>query len=407
MLLPGANAYEVHELLPKFDCGQCGNPVCMTFARKLLLESQRPDECIFLEDGQKQKIASTIGTVDRERGLSESTEGEVVEIHPCTEEGMVTLWAQMKPTGASNEFLGDYFDQFQLCRSVAQADLFEKDECSPRMGYAYVEIKGTRTHIFKTGKIVMRRADSKEDAMATLARISRFLLPARVCSCSNIMADCFGGCCDDCFEDVCGALKREGDVAATPEAGKGTTMGGVLAENYENLDDATKTNFTHLGTIFRLIEKMVQDIGEGTPQDKGSIIEELDRYNGTIVRACTGEFLSNGKPEHTAIALTQVGLARDLIRASEGLLSVGNGSDKELYSEATGLLFDAYSAFENRDAAAFQDIKSRYETLTLKWREEQDYVGYAKVAANGFYISRILGKPVPDLSVFENDGYGI
>ena len=166
IVLPGANAYEVCELLPKFDCGQCGNPICMTFARKLLLEIQKPLQCIFTTDEQREEISRVIGAVDRKQGPLAPPNGEVVEIHPCTEEGMVTLWAQLKPTCSSIELLGDYFDQLQLCRSVEQADFFDKNECSPKMGYAYVEVKGKRAHIFKTGKIIIRHADDKEDAMA-------------------------------------------------------------------------------------------------------------------------------------------------------------------------------------------------------------------------------------------------
>jgi hypothetical protein len=403
MTLPGANAYEVHELLPKFDCGQCGNPICMTFARKLLLEIQKPETCIFSTDEKRQEINRIIGDVDRKREPPAPSNGEIVEIHPCTEEGMVTLWAQLKPTCGSNEIFGDYFDQLQLCRSVSQADFFDKDECSPKMGYAYVELKGKRTHIFKTGKIIMRRADNKEDAMATLSKIYRLLLPARVCSCGNLMADCFGGCCDDCFENTCQAFSNGMDEGIPQNVGDVSTIGQIIDEQLDGLDDELKANFTRLSAIFELIERIVEETRSGSSPDKEKFRKEMDTIEDAIVKACTEVFLGASKPENTVITLAQYGLARDLIRAGEGLLGLENGKDEGLYEEVTGLLVDAYSAFENRDAASSEDIWKRYETFVSKWEKNSMNVGYAKIAANGFYISRILGKPVSDLSMFDMD----
>ena len=400
-MLPSANAYEVHELLPKFDCGQCGNPICMTFARKLLLEIQKPDQCIFTRDGERQEISKIIGAVDRKRDPPAPPNGEIVEIHPCTEEGLVTLWAQLKPTCGSYELLGDYFEQLQLCKSVAQADFFDKNECSPKMGYAYVELKGKRTHIFKTGKIIMRRADNKEDAMATLSKISKLLLPARVCSCGNLMADCFGGCCDDCFENTCRALVEDRVVHTPPEVGDITTIGQIIEDHLDELDEELKGNFTRLNAIFEQIKIFVEDVRLGNSSNKENFKKKVSEYEDAIVKACTGVFLGTGKPENIVITLAQYGLARDLIRAGEGLLSLENGKDDRLYRDVTGLLFDAYSAFESRDTAASEDIWKRYENVLTEWNEKSHDMGYAKIAANGFYISRILGKPVSDLSMFD------
>ena len=147
----------------------------------------------------------------------------------------------------------------------------------------------------------------------------------------------------------------------------------------------------------------MEELRSGNSPDKKKFRKELDGYEDAIVKACTGVFLGVSKPESIVITLAQYGLTRDLIRAGEGLLSLENGKDDGLYEEVTVLLFDAYSAFENRDTAASEEIWKKYETFVSKWEKRVQNVGYAKIAANGFYISRILGKPVSDLSMFEMD----
>ncbi|PWH19512.1 MAG: hypothetical protein DDG58_04850 [Ardenticatenia bacterium] len=36
---------EVYQLLPKTNCGQCGQPTCFTFALKLVAGQKEPEDC--------------------------------------------------------------------------------------------------------------------------------------------------------------------------------------------------------------------------------------------------------------------------------------------------------------------------------------------------------------------------
>jgi hypothetical protein len=173
---------------------------------------------------------------------------------------------------------------------------------------------------------------------------------------------------------------------------------GILKDNEDGLDDELKANFTRLDAIFERIIRMVEDT-----QGDENLKKEVDRYERDIARACTRAFLGAVKPESIVIALTQYGLARDLLRAGEGILSLRTGKDGKLFKEVTALLLDAYTAFEKRDAIPPGDIRERYTNILIEWKKKSDEVGYAKIAANGFYISRVLGKPVNDLSMFESD----
>ncbi|UCF08354.1 MAG: hypothetical protein JSW28_01295 [Thermoplasmata archaeon] len=386
----------MHELLPKFDCGQCANPKCMTFARKVLLKIQQPEECIFATEDELQKIVERLGADVERRGPPQMpSNDEIVEIHPCTEEGMVTLWAQLKPSCGKNGLFGDFFDQYQLCDSIAQMDLFDKNECSPKMGYAYVELGGKRTHIFKTGKIILRRADDKEDAMAMLSMISNILLPARVCSCGNLMADCFGGCCDDCFESSCKAFL---DGQEDKEGGE-TTLGEILQQNSGEIDEELKANFSRLSELMAEIKKIADGIESGQAADIEEARNGMAKHETAVSSTCTRKFLGDSRPEEVVIALVQFGLARDMIRAGEGFLSLGEGKEG-FYEQAAGLFFDAYSAFEKRNFAACEALWPRYKSFISEWKEGKRVMGAAKIAANGFYISRILGKTVHDMSMF-------
>ncbi len=171
----------------------------------------------------------------------------------------------------------------------------------------------------------------------------------------------------------------------------------------EELDGELKANFNQLGAMFEQIKGIVESVKLGTSLDEENLRTKVSEYEDAIVKVCTEEFLGADKPENIVIALTQLGLARDLIRVVEGLLSLEGKKDEKLFGEVTGLFFDAYSAFEKRDISASEIIKKKHENFLSEWNEKSLEMGYAKVATNGFYISRILGKPVSDLSIFKMD----
>jgi hypothetical protein len=369
----------------------------MTFARKVLLAIQEPGACMFLVDKEGQAILGMINDQKRVKAPPTPPDDEIVEIHPCTEEGMVTLWAQLKPLCGKNGLSGDFFDQYQLCESVSHADIFDKNECSPKMGYAYVELKGKRTHIFKTGKIIMRRADNREDALATLSMISKLLLPARICSCGNLMADCFGGCCDDCFESTCKAFMDEEENEITAEVDNKTTVGDILKQHSVKTGGGLKANYARLDDLLMEIKKVSES---QDPEQRSE--KTINDIGFEIKQSCSKDFLDNRTPEDSIIALMQYGLVRDMLRAGEGLLGLkkdGIGNP----DRALKIFFDAYSAFMERDLTACSAIWTEYENYISEWKNEKQCAEMAKIATNGFYISRILGKPVHDKNMFGMD----
>ncbi|MGQ9582663.1 MAG: hypothetical protein ACUVV6_04010 [Thermoplasmatota archaeon] len=102
---------------------------------------------------------------------------EIVEVQPCTEEGLVTLEAWLGGRGCEA-----YFDPALLCRLILASPFFESVRCSDQMGYGIAERESHRLHVFKNGKVIVRRAPGRERALALLALAARCLWGARLCS---------------------------------------------------------------------------------------------------------------------------------------------------------------------------------------------------------------------------------
>lgn len=385
MKLPGISAYEVNELLPKFDCGLCGNPLCMTLARRVLNSAQGPEECPYISKdnlAKVQNIMTKLASSERKTPRRRDSE-ELVEIFPCTEDGKVTLEVQLglnrdKPSD-------DFFDEYQLCACLSEARMFDKINCSPKMGYALVEMSGKRTHIFKTGKIIMRRANSTEDALNTLGMLSRLLLPARLAMCDNLLVDCFGGGCSTCSEE--NESIRVLDVLDGDDSG----MNKKLVHNFRTLSIFVNE--------LRSTDKSIRDGGKGD-------MEALRKRNKELVdqinENCVQVLMNDGASNDTILALIQYGLARNLARAGSGLIGLENANTNGLYDQAVNLLFTAFEAFEALNLEDSETIKESYLEFMTQWKKQSSPMELVKIATNGFYIARLLGGTILDIRL-END----
>jgi hypothetical protein len=394
MKTPGKDANEVYELLPKFDCGLCGNPRCMTFARKVILDIQKSLECQFISTDNIQKINEIAQEEVRRKHPHPNEDEDIIEINPCTENGYVTLETQLRSKIMVRDLFSDFFDQYQLCISLSDVDDFDSMNCSSQMGYALVENKGKRTHVFKTGRIIMRRADDREDALHTLGHISKMLMPARLCSCQNALVDCFGGACDNCVNGSCAALIDATEVNEGYDK-EGFTISQILKEIDNKSNNKLSGNFNLLKNIVSELQRIDSDIRDARTININDYTRTTDELESKISKSCMEIMRLESDLYDTVIALTQYGIARDLIRARDGLLSLKENKNLSLYDQAAGFLFDAYLAFEKRDLGRSEKVQKDYLEFISKVKGKSVPFGLIKVAANGFYISRVLGKPVP------------
>jgi acetyl-CoA decarbonylase/synthase complex subunit gamma len=75
-------AIEFFKLLPKTNCGECGNPTCLAFAMQLANQKAKLDQCPYVSDEAKAKLAAssappvraiTFGTGERKVEMGEET----------------------------------------------------------------------------------------------------------------------------------------------------------------------------------------------------------------------------------------------------------------------------------------------------------------------------------------------
>jgi phosphate uptake regulator len=108
-----------------------------------------------------------------------------------------------------------------------------------------------------------------------------------------------------------------------------------------------------------------------------------------------------------AIGLILSGVTIDLTRITDGLKIVTSSKKplspklKELFSEAVTIATEAYHAFRAVDFEKTKRTSERYTTFRKRWTEafkeilEKDVLtGIEKIAVNGFYMSRLLTKPL-------------
>lgn len=112
---------------------------------------------------------------------------DIIEIQPCTEEGLVTLEAKL---GGKEE--KEILDPVLLCRYINATPAFENPRCSPEMGYGMLEKDGRKVHAFKTGKVIVRRAEGREQALGHLHLVSRTIWPAIRVNGGDALVVCLG-----------------------------------------------------------------------------------------------------------------------------------------------------------------------------------------------------------------------
>ena len=63
---PKPKMLEILRLLPKTNCGECGQPTCMVFASRVADGDKGPDDCPTLDGERKTKLANYLGQFEFE-----------------------------------------------------------------------------------------------------------------------------------------------------------------------------------------------------------------------------------------------------------------------------------------------------------------------------------------------------
>jgi len=412
--------HELYNLMPKLDCGLCSNPSCQTMTRKIAAGDLEPEECPplstlleFKENLQKIKQLVHEGIEIGAKGTVVNEETGITYIHPCiTEAGKISAETRLTsgPEGATDLKYG-FYDPLQLCAILNTTEFFQDVKCSPSLGIGRVHADDKTVLIYKDGRINVRQAKDKEDAIRTIRQLSRSLWSAIICSCGNASVDCASGGCEQCLTQICPVMSggppdptvtnwsptKQTIVPTTFERVKTLETRKHFEEAMKQLDDAfslfTQASLKFLkkhsvnGSTLKLIE------------------EKIIQANKLAIRF----IVKTSNVYDAAIGLILSGVAMDLSRIVDGLKSLTSSKSEfsspiftSFLSEAINIAIEAYNSFKTIDSEKAKQIAKKYTEFRKQWMEtfrempQKDLlIAIEKIAVNGFYISRLLTKPLP------------
>jgi len=389
-------------------------------ARKIATGDAKPEQCVNLstrleyqENLQEIRQLLREGVEIRAKGTIVIEETGVTYIHPCiSEAGKVTAEARLTsgPEGAVDLKYG-FYDPIQLCTMLNMAGFFEDVRCSPSLGIGRVTVDDKTILIYKDGRINVRRAKDREDAVQTIRLVSRSLWGAIICSCcGNAGVDCASGGCEDCVTRVCPVIGGgPPDPTVTSRGPIQQTTASTIFDRVKALE--TKRYFEEgvrqLDEAFEIFREASLKFLEKQVVDKPalkSIGEKIAQVNKSAIKF----IVETPSVYDAAIGLILSGVAMDLTRMVNGLEIVMSSKEalspklKEFFFEAVSIATEAYHNFRTVDFEKAKRIADRYAKFRKEWTEafrkmpeKEVLAGIEKISVNGFYISRLLVKPLP------------
>lgn len=161
---------ESYKAFPKVDCGYCGNSSCISMLRCHCMGKSALSECIFFEAGNldEKSFECVPETTVYSRGPS------VLFVNPCS--SSPELMTAEVDLSRSESPLRDYFDM-QTAEKIYGASGHDM-RVSTSLGLARMEPDGRAVMAFSNGRVLIRRAQSEEDAFWHLSRMVRLLWAA-------------------------------------------------------------------------------------------------------------------------------------------------------------------------------------------------------------------------------------
>ncbi len=412
--------HELYNLMPKLDCGLCGNPSCQTMARKIATGDVEPEECLplsaqpeFKENLQKIKQLVHEGIEIGAKGTVVNEETGITYIHPCiTEAGKIAAETRLTsgPEGATDLKYG-FYDPLQLCATLNTTEFFQDVKCSPRLGIGRVNLGDKTVLIYRDGRINVRQAKDKEDAIRTIRQVSRSLWGAIICTCGNTSVDCASGGCEECLTQICPVMSGgPPDPTVTDRSLTQQTIASKIFDRVNTLETGRhfEEGIKQLDEAFNLFERashrFLKDQSINTSTYR-MIEEKIAQAKKLSIRFIT----ETSNIYDAALGLILSGVAKDSSRIAYGLrglvsskIELSSSALTHLLSEAINMTVEAYSSFRTVNFEGAKQVASGYEGYRKQWMEtfsempqKNLLIAIQKIAVNGFYISRLLTKPLP------------
>jgi len=307
---------------------------------------------------------------------------DIVEVHPCTENGLVTLEAKINLANLFESSSEELIDPLRMCSSLRFAEFAEDLKCSEEMGYALSEWKGKRIHIFKSGKVIIRRADDKEDATRTLKLVARALWSSIKCECSNPLIFCTSGACDYCSKKICRPQAKPPFERVHSFV---VIKGSQILEHVENI--STRTIFQEcLGKL----DHVIDILKEGEEKE-----EEVEESISLAKKLASSFVLKSDKGLDASLGLVLMGLIENVESIFKGISAVKRMPDlkQDLYHQAKEIAFSSYEGWRNGKINAVPILLKKYEKFEANLGKGGEDEALNKIARRGVYIARLLQKP--------------
>jgi len=276
---------------------------------------------------------------------------KVTYIRPCvTDAGKVSAETRLVSRGrTSSELLSDFFDSARLCWLLSISRIFSKVKCSEKLGIAKMEFEGKTIVVSKGGRINIRTAEDKEDALRTVWLVSKALWPSIICpKCQKSVLECVSGLCVKCEVKNCGLLLRGPPNPNRESADKPSsrTVNEILTEAQANASVDFNEARRNLDEVCRILRKMVTSPNSGTtPENIQSVVSEHLRCGNELAQNL---LIQSPRQMGASAGLILLGISANLEMLSVTLASLAKTSLSNEYP-AIKLTWDAF-------LAAYEDL---------------------------------------------------
>ena len=339
----------IHSLLPGEDCGLCQASSCKVFARKLNAGEDFPDRCPYL---RMEKYSKAMAKINELQGKNKTFDPKIhehtSELKPCTMDPSATMFEIQLTTGSKYP----YFDIELLESNILTCKEFSAIKVSDGFGSLSFQYKGKEMLAYENGKVTIKRAKSKEDAIDTFNSFSKILWISRICpECASPAVDCAAGACIECADDACPVIDQG------PKK-----IGRKEKEQYD-------------GPEFELALKKTRQLQEAVLRQE-ALTPFLDEC-----RTANIQLLNKSTDKEAGVAFIFYGFSRNLERISR----------TELTPQVKAIVKETIEAFNTADTErALKAVKNFEWAFKVNPSSQEEVLETLRVENNCRYLSRIL-----------------
>lgn len=183
--------YELYQLMPGKDCGICGSISCRQFARRLAVGEEKAEKCTYMGQDAALKAGALL-KAGVEIYRKPPPREELLIIRPCQHDARKV----MTESRIGDEAKYGIIDPFEMCKLAKKCALFNNQKCSEKLGIATFQYGNTEVVLYDNGKINIKQADNKEEAIKAIATADKIFRAAYLCpECGGSATDCAKGFC--------------------------------------------------------------------------------------------------------------------------------------------------------------------------------------------------------------------